>query len=116
MIATTCPCGYENHELALGGGMLSFMDHCAAPALCTSCREVVTIDLMDSEATCPNCGGAATPYDNPNLRAAKTEHAGPAIEWNLPDGRSFVLDHDPGYTCPRCRQATMSFVDVGCFD
>ena len=116
MLAATCPCGYENNGLALGGGMSSFMEHCAAPSLCPSCREVVTIDLMVSDATCPDCGGATTSYDNPNLRPANTVHIGSAIEWNLPDGRSFALDPDRGYTCPRCLEARMSFVVVGRFD
>ena len=116
MIAANCPCGYENDELAIGGGMLTFMEHCAAPALCTSCREVVTIDLMDRNAACPNCGGAPTPYDDPSLRAAQIAYDGSAIAWNLPDGRSFALDHQGAYTCPRCLQTTMSFIDVGCFD
>lgn len=61
-------------------------------------------------------GIATTRHDNPKLRATRTMHAGPAISWNLPDGRLFALDHDGAYTCPRCLQATMSFVDVGCFD
>lgn len=116
MIAASCNCGYENNALAVGGGTLSFMEHCAAPALCTTCREVVTIDLMDSDATCPSCGGAPTPYGDSSLGAAKTVHDGPAIKWNLPDASSFELDHEGVYTCPRCLQASMSFADVGCFD
>jgi hypothetical protein len=116
MIAANCPCGYENDELAVGGGMLTFMEHCSAPALCISCREVVTIDLMDSAATCPTCGGDPTPYDDPSLRPVQTVRDGPAIAWNLPDGRSFELEYEGGYTCPRCRQATMSFFDTGCCD
>lgn len=115
LIAATCPCSYENNELVLGGGMLSFMDHCAAPALCTACREVVTVDLMDNDTSCPICGGA-TPYYDSSLPDAKAGHAGPTIAWSLPDGRLFALDDDGAYTCPRCLQATMSFVDVGCFD
>lgn len=116
MIAASCPCGYENDELAVGGGMLTFMEHCAAPALCTSCHEVVTIDLMDRDATCPNCDGPPTPYDDPSLRGAVAAAGGAAVAWNLPDGRSFELDHEGAYTCPRCLQTTLSFVDVGSFD
>jgi predicted RNA-binding Zn-ribbon protein involved in translation (DUF1610 family) len=117
MVVARCLCGYENERLLVGGGMLTFMEHCAAPAFCASCADVVVVDLMAPEISCPTCGGVAVAYDDPSLRAsggARRERS--SIDWNLPDGRSFALVEGAVYRCPRCQQDTLSFTNVGSFD
>ena len=113
----SCPCGYENDGLFIGGTMTSFMDQCAAPALCENCNEVVTIDLMDPDgARCPACGGQTDRYDDPKLRGeAWRGDQSPMgdLDWRLPDGRSFRLQEGIPYHCPLCREVTMTFVRRG---
>jgi DNA-directed RNA polymerase subunit RPC12/RpoP len=97
--------------------MLSFMDHCGAPALCVSCANVVVADLMDAELRCPDCHGHVVAYDDASLRAGGAgEEAESDIAWALPDGRSFALDAEGNYRCPRCRAMTLTFVARGYVD
>jgi predicted RNA-binding Zn-ribbon protein involved in translation (DUF1610 family) len=97
--------------------MLSFLEHCAAPALCSSCDEVVCIDLMGRDVSCPVCGAETVCYDHSSLiRDADDPTHAPSIAWSLTDGGSFVLLAGNRYRRPRCGELTMAFDDVGCFD
>jgi predicted RNA-binding Zn-ribbon protein involved in translation (DUF1610 family) len=115
MLESRCPCGYVGSS-ALGGGMMDFHQHCAAPALCTACASVVTVELFDSPSICPDCHEEAIPYDRRAVQQLDHPSGSPLADWMLPDGRSFALPGGARFVCTRCAKATMTFEVLGCFD
>lgn len=111
-----CPCGYEGRSV-LGAGMSDFHKHCSAPALCTVCARVVTIDLMETPPLCPVCTWEAIPYDSWTVQDVDNSLPLELLaDWNLPDGRTFILPQRALYACPRCTEATMTFKVLGFID
>jgi len=116
ILAASCPCGYQNDGLPFGAGMATFQEHASAPALCTTCAAVVTIDVMDTDHRCPTCGGEVVLYATPDADADRRDEPFGSIGWVLPDGRGFCLDPDRGYRCPRCSENSLVFASVMLLD
>ena len=103
MISANCTCGYEAPNVPIGGGMANHTVWCAHPAYCPVCKDMVSVNLLASEITCPRgCGGTPLPYFNsPQLQSKPGAHLVSA--WG---GRKL---NDGPYLCPRCSQYAMTF-------
>ena len=65
MASASCSCGYST-ELLLGGGMSDFETVCLFPIYCRTCRTLQEANLLESPATCSQCGGPdIVAYDAP---------------------------------------------------
>ena len=116
MLEAQCPCGYVGRSV-LGAGRTDFDRSCAAPALCTMCASVVTVEMMDTPPLCPDCQGEAITYDSWTVQDLDDVVGLESVaDWNLPDGRSFALPRGARYVCPHCTEATMTFEVSGFFD
>jgi hypothetical protein len=115
LVEANCKCGYKD-EFMIGGGMLNFKEVCYFPAFCRKCKNIVDVNMLDNQLTCPDCGEkSVTPYDQESLvsKAGKNKVA----EWNVIGevGRSLVLTDGP-YFCPACEEYTLSFKESADFD
>jgi ribosomal protein L37AE/L43A len=96
--------------------MRSFMEFCGAPALCQACGIFQVANYLDKQAICRDCGGPVTFYDDPGLwsRAEGARRDLTVFDWRVPTG-VFALP-DANYVCPKCRQQTLRFEQVGLWD
>lgn len=111
-VAATCPCGLSANSL-VGGGMATFMTECYFPCSCSTCRDVVQVNLVDAERRCPLCETPDTvPFDSPSLIGSAGQRS--VVEWNLEEqvGRRLVLT-DGAYRCPKCQAMSLEFTDGG---
>jgi hypothetical protein len=110
LIEARCGCGYVADRLMFGAPMSSFETHCAVPARCETCREVVVVDWV-AAGPCPACGGSVVPY----LSAGGSGGSG-GMTWRAPgSGEQLVLPAS-GSVCPRCREPELGFAVTGMFD
>src|SRR5690349_1871384 len=96
----TCDCGHTV-GLMLGGGMNTFKTFCGFPALCHHCREVRTVNLLESPLKCHKCHRAdVIAYDDARLGGPRGDIV---FSWNLtePLGRTVTLTAGP-HPCPKC--------------
>ena len=93
----TCSCGYEAEELFVGCGMAG-PDWCRDLAVCSHCREVVTIRTTTKRRSCPACRRAVVVVEVPALATG--------------GGDSVLLDTP----CPRCGEEAMRVTEVGIWD
>ncbi len=101
-------CGYESKLLPVGAGMSNFMDKCWMPAPCEGCRQVVSIDILAPNPSCPGCGNAVASY------ATRGDQGG-QLSWRLPSDQ-VVSVPEHGNHCPACGASLLRFDDGGFFD
>ncbi len=107
----SCGAGYDG--LALGAGRTTFAERCEVPALCTTCKTVVTADIVAPDPRCPSCSGTVRFYSE-QVPAGQPK---PSLHWRHPHHEDqFVTLADSGSTCPECGDGTLAFRDVGSFD
>jgi hypothetical protein len=94
-----CSCGYEAEDLHVGCGMAG-PDWCRDLAICSHCREVVTI-RSSAKRRCPKCWRQVVVIGVPALAGG----GGSASE--------VVLLDTP---CPRCGQEAMRVTETGLWD
>lgn len=54
VLGAVCECGYKS-EAVLGAGRSNFREVCKFPHYCTSCNEVISVDIFKEERICPKC-------------------------------------------------------------
>ena len=89
---------------------------CLVPALCPSCKEVLSSEYQDSFPICPACSAAILLYDEARLykedsssdSAAKTT----IFSCELTSGDIFRL-FDCTYLCPKCGSHGLRFSITG---
>lgn len=137
-VCASCPCGYKE-IFTVGGSMSSYRTHSYFPFFCTECG-LVSVNVAQDELRCPNnkrhiitmvgnvsdteretglVGHASNPgkqgiFEWLGLRKAKPmqlvselAHRNTACQWG-----DHIIYHEP-YTCPKCRDVTLSFVSTG---
>ena len=89
--------------------MVSHLTVCLHPAFCGGCKQVVTINLKNEAAPCPNgCSGSPRPYFNsPELQRA------PGAE-QVSDWFGRVLNSG-FYSCPGCGDYSLRFHPTGIY-
>ena len=115
MASANCSCGYAR-QLQLGGGMLDSETTCLFPICCRTCRAVQVANLIESPATCLECGGQdVVAYDAQELLGKAGERE--VFSWRLAGKRGRERRLSDGlYFCPACRQMQLRFQDTGCWD
>ena len=115
-VIAECQCGLKTN-IMIGGGMMNFMDTCYFPCLCQSCQDVVEVNLLAKEASCPKCKTTEViPYDDPSLSEGEEGYI--VAGWNMEEalGRKLSLT-SKNYKCPQCGQMTLRFEKGGlCWD
>lgn len=103
IIKANCSCGYTTRNLFFGAGMEDFMDVANVPALRNGSSEIEMINLKKKnhypEYSFYTDGLLA---DKPN-NSRTIDH----FELQL---------HQQNNLCPKCKNYTLNFVDIGCFD
>ncbi len=104
-VTADCKCGYRR-GIFIGTGVTrasrGFWGH---PALCSVCKEVVSVNLEAPVASCSGgCTGVPKPYVyTPELQVVPGDQVVTAWrEWKLNDG---------GYLCPSCGEYSLFFSD-----
>jgi predicted RNA-binding Zn-ribbon protein involved in translation (DUF1610 family) len=110
-LTASCQCGYEKGT-SVGGTMRNFMTVCHAPALCRDCKELVTLNYLAGEHSCPNCGKEVAFYNHESLRR---KNAAYDLVNAVVDDKNFKLS-DIKYRCPRCGKLSLKFRVWGHFD
>ncbi len=114
-----CKCGFDTGDIFVGAGFMNFMDTCNAPAICLNCNEFLVRNYMKkNEARCPGCDGKVTFYDDPSLYdpSAKIEEHGYLFIWRVADKDEFFKLPDTSFLCPKCKNMTLVFEDIGNWD
>lgn len=101
-------CDYRVTAL-LGSNDCDISEKCCWPHVCLNCSEVVSIDLRVTSPRCPKCKSTSIIAYAGNLlkksefqeNEMQTAHAELVTELQF---------------CPRCKRATLKFVDVGLWD
>lgn len=57
IVDARCECGFDTESMFLGGGFVSFMTLCRAPALCSECMKMVVANYLEDHQVCDACGG-----------------------------------------------------------
>lgn len=116
VLQASCACGFAG-QAAHGAGMLDFEVAHSAPATCTTCRDVVTVDLCAPGARvcpaghpCEPCAVVSAPGGVPPPGLDRS-----AMSWSGPHGTHSMVPLT-GSTCPACGQATLAFEPGLCFD
>lgn len=113
ILKAECSCGFVT-TFPAGGGVLNFTDTCFAPAICVDCGEFFIRNYFSKFIKCPKCHKKAYFYDNPSLHSNEiTDNI--VFSWNLQDEREFIL-YDKDYLCPKCKQFSLRFSELGFFD
>lgn len=116
MVKAECDnCGYESLELFLGAGMMNFKTACDVPAMCFSCRDVVTVNVLEAPPyQCDFCEDTVRLYSDPWL-IGQVDRTYPVFTWSLDEDSAYILPSGT-YRCPRCKQMYMRFFIAGNWD
>lgn len=121
IIRASCPCGYKEPILKIGGGMMSFTTRCSFPAYCSAGKpHVVTVNLYDKPLKCTHHKKPPIPYNDLSLIGKKgrvirvSTRIGPLGD----DGHYTIFELTSGtYLCPACQNFTLKFsAPYVCFD
>lgn len=96
-----CQCGYKK-EVILGGGIRHQFTISYFPHLCTSCCEIVNVNILEQKKKCPEClSTEIICYTNPKLRLGEVgEELATCGEQSL---------YFSWYRCPNCTLYEMRF-------
>jgi len=114
IVRAHCHCGYSK-EIFVGGGMLNFTTYCNFPSYCNDCKDLIEVNLFDTNILCPKCNGLnIVAYDDDHICKEK---ATVISSWDTEEklGRELVLT-DGKYLCPKCNSFSLSFEDAGYWD
>ena len=111
-VIAKCGCGYEATCL-IGCGIKNYNTTCYFPFSCSSCHNVVEVNILAKIIYCPQCQSSELiPYDDPQLFDCLGKHK--VAQWNIKDilGRDLVIT-DGKYQCPQCGEMLLKFMDGG---
>ncbi len=110
IIKATCQCGFQT-EFMGGSGKDNFDEVCHAPALCSSCSELIVANYMNEASACEKCGKPLIFYNEPKLQENSSNDLN-----NSPDQRDpiFILPSEK-CLCPKCNKKELQFIHVGCW-
>jgi predicted Zn-ribbon and HTH transcriptional regulator len=108
IIMATCPCGLESKEILQGIGFNYYENHQRMePAYCDHCGIVAGRDMSKSISKCPKCRRKMRYYfEDLEMDSGNEE--------DFPD--SEYLESKEFWHCPRCKQETLKFEGMGCWD
>ncbi len=109
IIIAVCPCGLTSKQIFRGIGFIYFeTGHFCEPAYCDTCGIVEGKEASRSYSKCPSCRRKMKFY-NPQLNEQEEEVSGePAF--------SHYLEGETQWHCPKCKQETLKFENIGCWD
>jgi len=109
-VQASCPCGFENDLLFVGGGMMHFDEVCFAPALAKRTGEIIVRNLW-GKGRRGSRSGKFTFYTDPRLHEPLGEDAEPefVFGWRGGEGRPDFDLPDIRYRCPVCGDTAMRF-------
>lgn len=110
-VSASCQCGYRGGT-SIGSGMSPYWKNkMLVPALCSHCREIVTIEVKSplrnntrNEIRCPECSEQVLLYDEPSL----SKDIESLKEDELMNWGDLIIPRF-GCKCPRCGNNTISF-------
>jgi predicted RNA-binding Zn-ribbon protein involved in translation (DUF1610 family) len=110
-----CECGVDVDSY-VGGGMSDFNTNCSFPCLCESCNNLVNVNMLAQDKSCPLCGAAdPIPYDTPSLQDCAGEFT--VASSNKQEQLGRILEINSGdYKCPSCGNMSLKFKFSGCWD
>ena len=135
ILQAKCSCGYESEELLLGSGMLDLGNKFEVPYYCDNCCQVESLNLFKwvttenisaiaepevrERITCKSCRRKVQYYgelikdftysiENDDVLAFRWGNViGGLGEYSLPAKNQY---------CPKCKNMTLDFYDIGCWD
>lgn len=106
-VTATCACGFASDHLMIGGGRMNFQTNRSYPARCTTCRDIVTVNLLEEALACPQCDGTeVAPYNRPELLKTPGREVS---NWNMGRALGNLTLTDGKYLCPKCGKFELSF-------
>lgn len=109
IIRAICPCGLVSDEMMQGIGFNYFESgYNCEPAYCDTCGIVVGRDASKSYSKCPTCRKKVKFY-NESLNQ-------PNKEQDPCTPTSNYMEDKELWHCPRCKQETLQFESMGCWD
>lgn len=103
IINAKCICGYKTKDLYFGAGMEDFKTECSVPALQNGSAQ---IEMKN--------------YKKKHLLAEYIFYTDSLFTELIDSSKTInffnVKIHQENNLCPKCKNYTMSFIDVGCFD
>jgi hypothetical protein len=138
IVQAKCKCGYESEDLFLGGGMADFGKMLEVPYYCHICQHVgslnlfkrmTTINMIDGvepkyrkRLTCKKCRRKVQYYGNfqDDIEKPSIDEDEIAFQWRIPmssldNGGDYTLSRTKQY-CPKCKNISLLFYDVGSWD
>lgn len=103
ILKASCPCGYKTRELYYGAGRVNYRQVCNVPALRNGSSKVEMINIKKKML-----------YPDYVLYSENILSGHP--------NTSRTIDFFPikicaeGNLCPACKDNTLSFIEMGCFD
>ena len=113
-----CKCGFDTGDIFAGAGFVNFMDTCNAPAICLRCHEFLVRSYMDKEtARCPGCDAKVTFYDDPSVQEPLgNKRYDYLFVWRIGGRDEFFKLPDTNFLCPKCKNMTLVFEEMGNWD
>lgn len=115
IIGASCPCGYKEPALRIGGGMTSFRTHHGFPAYCSAGKpHLVMVNLLEEPLKCPRHKKAPIPYSDKSLVGKPGKKSLLMSRVLSPSDNTKVLEFEltnGTYLCPVCQNFTLKFRD-----
>jgi DNA-directed RNA polymerase subunit M/transcription elongation factor TFIIS len=108
-VKATCSCGLE--KTVLVGGFMFNRNIEYFPAICSTCKDIIQVNLGAEKPSCSRCGSTEiTPL---NIRKErKWFFKGRTSNEIVERSGDNILTKEP-YSCPRCNKNTLSFHRTG---
>lgn len=119
IIKAHCKCGFESEDIYAGGGRSNFLEVCNAPAICLNCNIFLIKNYMKEQSNCPKCRKKVVFYNDPQVQEQASESYesyNDIFSWNVSDEKGEFRLPDTKYLCPKCKEMTMEFLDIGNWD
>lgn len=114
-------CGYKTNSIAIGGGRLSHLTNCGAPALNTESNEIEQINLYDYEKTVIIKKKFLYFFSKSIAIVTKNKKYIPYYEPSMFNDDLEIGNHNWGNKCykksknfcPKCKSYSIDFLDEG---
>ncbi|MHA1723370.1 MAG: hypothetical protein ACTSXH_00800 [Promethearchaeota archaeon] len=83
-----CKCGY-NVRVNVGGTMMNFREVSYLPALCSTCKEIISFNIYQKPYKCPKCGNKMDIEEYADLEEGEGKNK--------------------SYYCPKCGKHSLKF-------